>query len=997
MITMNLKDIKISTRLTLGLGVILLLVLLLATISFLHSGRLWKSTYDLYSHPYIVGRTVRDIQVDVLNSHRKMKDIAMDESLTADEIRNITFLIDNLEREIYTSFDLVYKSYLGPKQDIDSAFKSFTEWKPVRDKLIEIRLSEGRDKAFDYYKFYNRTFIEHMFSEIQKMIDFSTAKGDNFYQLADIERKQLSTRLIILTLIIFLVSVIITYILERGIRHSLKALTTVTESYSSGNYDVRSDYNALNEIGLLAGTFNKLAASVQNDIIIKENAAWISKLMMDENELKPFCKKLLSALKAKTESQIAAIYFLDKSKKQFEHFESIGLAAVNLRSFSASSAEGEFGSVLTERKIIRISHIPDDTVFSFPAVTGNFRPREIISMPIIDGDEMIAVISLASLKDYSDLSMRMLNDISLTITARLLGVISFQKIKDFSSMLDLQNRELDQKSKEMIMQADELKEYNIELELQKKQLDEANKLKSAFLSNMSHELRTPLNSVIALSGVLSRRLDGKIPADEYNYLGIIERNGKDLLSLINDILDFSRIEAGREEVTYSSFSVYEIVRNILNSLETIAEEKGISAVCNIPADIPDIISDQTKCHHIFQNILSNAVKFTEKGSVEVTASVNGKNIIVVVKDSGIGIPEDFLPFIFDEFRQADDNASRKYVGTGLGLAIVKKYCNLLSGSIAVVSVQGKGSTFTVTLPVKPSDSQIESDGKPLQSATINTYYSTNLAIKTGAGKTLLIVEDSEPQIIQLKDILSAEGFVINVARNGREALETIKLSIPDAMILDLQMPEVDGFEVLRQIRELKETRNIPVLILTAKHITKAELSFLKENHIYQLIQKGAVNRNDLLSYVKNLIIPEVKTTPETIKPGKYSGKQTTKASILVIEDNNDNLVTLRALLDSKYEIISASDGPEGLEKAVNNKPQMILVDISLPVMDGFKVLDEIKKIDDLSGIPVIALTARAMKGDRENLLAYGFDGYISKPVDSETFEKTIEEYLGNKQ
>jgi len=401
----------------------------------------------------------------------------------------------------------------------------------------------------------------------------------------------------------------------------------------------------------------------------------------------------------------------------------------------------------------------------------------------------------------------------------------------------------------------------------------------------------------------------------------------------------------------------------------------------------------TKCHHILQNIISNAVKFTEIGSVEISGFVKNDNLNIRVKDTGIGIPEEFLPFVFDEFRQADDKASRKFGGTGLGLAIVKKYCQLLNGTIEVTSKQGSGSVFTVVLPMKPSAIQLSENKIESDSNKVKDYLSSDYAGETGSGKTLLLVEDSEPQIIQLTDILRNEGYIIQVARNGREALDSIKTTIPDAMILDLQMPEVDGFEVLREIRNLEETKSIPVLILTAKHITKSELSFLKENHIYQLIQKGALNRNDLMAYVKNLTTPKAARNIAPVKPSNTKKKNSDKATILVIEDNSDNLITLKALLEEKFVISSAIDGLEGLEKAALINPDLILLDISLPGMDGFKVLDEIRNSEKLKTIPVVALTARAMKGDRENLLAYGFDGYVAKPIDGESFERTIQEFI----
>jgi len=369
---------------------------------------------------------------------------------------------------------------------------------------------------------------------------------------------------------------------------------------------------------------------------------------------------------------------------------------------------------------------------------------------------------------------------------------------------------------------------------------------------------------------------------------------------------------------------------------------------------------------------------------------------VGIKDTGIGISAKHLSIIFDEFRQADGNSSRKYGGTGLGLAIAKKYTQMLRGGIEVSSQEGVGSLFVVTLPKKPAEHEFDDTEK--ESAFLKPFASFKVTTTNpgGFGKTLLVVEDSEPQIIQLTDILKEEGYTLQIARNGKEALQIIQGSIPDAMILDLMMPEVDGFEVLKSIREQEKTNHIPVLILTAKHVTQQELNFLRGNHIYQLIQKGDINRNELLAHVNNMIYP--KENPE-IGTGteNHSVKQRIgKATILLIEDNNDSIITLRALLDQTYTLITATDGLAGLEKAKAAKPDLILLDISLSGMDGFTVLHEAKNDIQLSDIPVIALTARAMKGDREELLEIGFDDYISKPIDNDLFEKTIRKWLNDK-
>ena len=818
-------------------------------------------------------------------------------------------------------------------------------------------------------------------------------KADNFYIAAKKEKDALAFRLILVLTTIFLLSVISSYLLINAIRRPLSDLNKMAEKFSHGDYSARSNYQSTNEIGLLARTFNSMAASVEEDLTVKQNLAWIAGLMLKENALEPFCKGFLDALCSKTGSQVAAFYILDPKESRFEHQVSIGLSADHVRPFSAKTSEGDFGIALSTKKIVHLKQIPDDTRFYFPTAFGVFKPKEIITIPILDQDEVIAMISLATIHEFSPIAIKLLDEIWVTLIARVNGVLAFHKLSEFSDRLDMQYKELEEQSNELMMQADELKEYNIELELQKKQLDEANHLKSAFLSNMSHELRTPLNSVIALSGVLTRRLKKLIPEEEYNYLNIIEKNGKHLLSLINDILDLSRIEAGKEELNYSRFTIQNLVKEILDPLEPVINEKNITLINHIGEDLPPIVSDNAKCHHIIQNIISNAIKFTDKGSVEIEANQSNNEVHIHVKDTGIGISADHLPFIFDEFRQADERTSRKYGGTGLGLSIARKYAMMLSGSIEVESQPGKGSVFTFKIPVKPAQNQMD--------RLVTEYpFSSGLVIgKPGSrskkvqGRSLLLVEDSEPQIIQLTDILKEEGYEIQVARNGKEALKIIEQRIPDAMILDLMMPEVDGFEVLQKIRNIKETSHIPVLILSAKHVSKQELSFLQGNNIHQLIQKGDIHKEELLKLIQNMVEPSVKTVNGIVKSKPVVIPKGVKATILLVEDNPDNNITVKALLGEKYHIISATDGLDGLEQAKSVVPHLILLDISLPGMDGYTVFDELTKIKELRHIPVIALTARAMKGDRESLLSYGFDDYIAKPIDNEHFIQTINDWL----
>jgi signal transduction histidine kinase/CheY-like chemotaxis protein len=697
--------------------------------------------------------------------------------------------------------------------------------------------------------------------------------------------------------------------------------------------------------------------------------------MLSQDDLHAFCATVLRALLEHTGSQTGAVYLRNQSTDLFEQFESIGLQKKSLAAFSADGFEGEFGQALLSGEIQHLVNIPEDTRCVFSTVSGDYLPREIITIPILSGDTIEALVSLSSLKGYSPAALQLVQDVWSVLTARLNGVLAYQKVREFSKILEDQNRELEAQTRELATQTEELSEQNTELEVQKKQLDEANRLKTVFLSNMSHELRTPLNSVIALSGVLGRRLKDVVAPEEYSYLEVIERNGRQLLELINDILDLSRIEAGKEEVRLASFSINDLITEITTTIEPQAQEKGIDLLNLVQGQSLYIQSDEDKCRHILQNLISNAVKFTNQGKVEVSARQVNRHLLIDVRDTGIGISADQLPYIFDEFRQADDSTSRQFDGSGLGLAIAKKYTLLLQGRIDVQSTPGTGSTFTLTLPVNIGD---DNEDEFLDSAASASIPEPIPEMGNCFNKTVLLVEDSEPAIIQLSDILCEQGCQIRVAHNGREALEQIAMELPDAIILDLMMPEVDGFEVLRLIRSQAHTAKLPVLILTAKHVTNEELSFLQGNHIHQLIQKGDINRQNLLKAVTRML------TPPNPAP---------KPAVLVIGDHADNQTVVAALLADSCQLLQAADGETGIAMASEKQPDLILLDLSLPKINSLKVLQAIRSAEKIRQIPVIAMTARAMKGDREEILAQGFDGYIAKPIDAETLLKTIQEIL----
>jgi signal transduction histidine kinase/DNA-binding response OmpR family regulator/HAMP domain-containing protein len=992
---MRLRDLRIGTQMKLGLGAILVLVVVLGAVAWVQADRLWGETQQLYNHPLMTRRAVGELKADVLAMHGRMSDLVLAGS---DQERQVILQsIDTYAADADRQLAVLYDRYLGPRANIDDASDAFAQWKTIREEELRLLLAGEVAAATDLTKptGAGSRQADMLLGQIQTISDFALNKGDEFYQGAQRERDSLFGLLWVVLGAVVLLSMGVGFVLLRSVRRPLKELTSATEAYRHGDLGARSGYVSANEFGALSASFNEMAETVQTDTVRREKAARMAEVMLREEELHAFCRELLKALIEDTGSQVGALYLLNDARTDFEHFDSIGLDAGARASFSAVERQGEFGLALATRQMQRITDIPADTRFTFSTVGCDLLPREIVTIPILSGHDAVAVISLASVRGYSPAAVGLVNDVLSVMTARLNGVLAFRKLREFSEALEYQNRELEAQKRELAVQAGELTEQNTELELQKRQLDEAGRLKSAFLSNMSHELRTPLNSVIALSGVLNRRLFGTIPEEEHGYLDVIERNGRHLLELINDVLDLSRIEAGRDEITVRPFTVRELTTEIVTMIEPQAMEKGIELRNTVPGDLPPLRSDFSKCLHILQNLVGNAVKFTDQGRVVVSARALGDTVEIEVADSGIGIASDQIRFIFDEFRQADESTTRNYGGTGLGLSIARKYALLLGGNIAVESAPGVGSTFTLRLPFtleEPAAGNLAAI-EPTE-RTESVAPEARVPASAVRGKNILLVEDSEPAIVQMLDILVEQGYHVEVARNGREALERIETAVPDAMILDLMMPEVDGFEVLRSVRAAEHTATIPVLILTAKHVTSEELDFLKGNHIHQMIRKGDVNRTELLAAVRSMVLPPREQRARRRRP---AGRARTSGTpvILVVEDNPGSMIAAKALLKDTATVLEATDGAAGVEQALTHRPDLILMDLGMPVMDGFEALDAIREEEALDGTPVIAVTASAMKGDREEILAHGFDGYISKPIDPEVLTQTIREALGS--
>lgn len=830
-------------------------------------------------------------------------------------------------------------------------------------------------------------------------------------------------------ILLFIVSTIFIYIVAllvgKNIASPVIRMDKLALGIQAGNYSLRNIEASEDEMGSLAESINKLAASIELKDLIQSGITDISETMIGISTMHEFGENVLKQMIQITEAQMGAFYILDELTSEFVHHSSIGANQEMMKPFKADFAEGEIGTPILLKNISYLKEIPADTVFTFRTTAGEAIPKEIITIPILMDELAVAVISIVNIKPFYHGCVDIVENSWRSINASYSSIVSNERtrvlaktlaktndqlekqaevLKDTTKDLRDKNQELESLAEEFKSQADELQEQNIELDEQRKQVEGANRLKSQFLSNMSHELRTPLNSILSLSNVLRRQSKDKMSDDQQNYLGIIERNGKQLLDLINNILDLSKIESGQMELSLSSVSITSIITDIAESMRPLAQDKGIGLILALDDEIQTIITDEFLIYRIIQNILSNAIKFTEKGEIHIQLTSQKGEISLAVKDTGVGISAKNVGLIFDEFRQVDGSTTRRFEGTGLGLSIAKRSAVLLGGDLQVKSVENIGSTLTLTLPQEHPQHILTIAG-PHHLGLSEDEEVRMKADHPPVTMNLLIVEDQESAVLLISAFLEQHGFKSDVARGGQEAIDYCLAIIPDGIILDLMMPEVDGFDFLEILRSNPSTSKIPVLVLTAKDLTKKDRDRLTKYGVQQLIQKGDIDENQFIQKVKlmmNLSGKPAQLASESIalalpKKKRKSGKTKLKnPTILIIEDNPDSLISLKALLPDTCLVLEATDGAAGLEMAQSHKPNLILMDIMLPVMDGIQVLKAIKSDQNLGNISVIAVTAKAMKGDKEALIAGGFDDYLSKPIDAAKLMQLLNQFLTEK-
>jgi HAMP domain-containing protein/CheY-like chemotaxis protein/GAF domain-containing protein len=999
----------------------------------------------------------------------------------------------------------------------------------------------------------------------------------------------------------------------------LRAISEVSQAVTQGDLTRSIAVEAEGEVAELKDTINQMIDNLAETTRKNSEQDWLNSnmarftgLLQGERDLETVSRLIMSELTPLVGAQHGAFFMMESPDGEGDDFELRLISTYGYKQRKNVASKFKIGEALVgqaalEQKPILVAQAPEDYV-RISSGLGEGVPINLIVLPVLFEDQVLAVIELASFQRFAAVQQGFLEQLSETIgvvlntiqanmrTEELLSQSQglTQELQSQSEELQTQQEELQQTNKELEEQAaflkaseellqtqqEELQQTNEELEEKAQLLEEQNRrieiknreielaraaleekaeqlslssrYKSEFLANMSHELRTPLNSLLILAKLLGENPDTNLNENQIEFANTIYGAGSDLLDLINDILDLSKVEAGRMDVNVSDVKLSDLRDFVERSFRPVAEDKTLDFEIEVHgANVPPTIeTDEQRLQQVIKNLLSNAFKFTNSGGVKLRIGVaQGRQFAsealsrseavleFTVEDTGVGIPHDKLRLIFEAFQQADGTTSRRYGGTGLGLSISREIARLLGGEIHVESDVGKGSRFTLFLPATyrpgehaqapgeeavvfpgegegngtdparavaerpeldptlllPSDVRddrdeihdgdrvvlvVEEDPDLARTALevarergfkgivavrgdsglalahefkpdaiildmtlpvmdgwtvldhlkrhpetrhipvhiVSAGDGRQNALKAGAVafvekpiskegledtfgeirsfidrglKRLLVVEDDESQRQAVVDLVGGDEDVeVTAVGSGEAALEALDLERFDCMVLDLKLPDMGGFALLEKLRADERHSSIPVIVYTGKELTRGEETKLRK-FAESIVVKDASSPERLLDETslflhrverklpkeKRRILEQLHSADEVLKQRK----------ILIVDDDVRNVFALTSVLESHgMDVLYAENGKDGIE-LLRSHPEvdLVLMDIMMPGMDGYETMRAIRSEDSFKQLPIISLTAKAMKGDREKSIASGASDYITKPVDTD--------------
>jgi CheY-like chemotaxis protein/signal transduction histidine kinase/HAMP domain-containing protein len=809
-------------------------------------------------------------------------------------------------------------------------------------------------------------------------------------------------------------------LLADNLTNQVRAIAEVATAVTKGDLTRSIQVEASGEVAELKDNINTMIDNLRlttdrntEQDWLKTNLARFTGMLQGQRDLTTVGRMLLSELSPLVNAQQGVIYQMGSE----ESAEMVLLSAFagdgedgHLRRLKIG--EGLVGQCAAEKRRMLISELPSNTI-SIRSGLFEAVPQNVIVLPVLFEDRVKAVIELASLSNFTTSHLAFLEQLTASIGIVLNSIEAtmqteglLKQSQQLATELQMQQKELQQTNEQLAQKAQQLAEQNVEVERKNQEIEQArraleekakelaltSKYKSEFLANMSHELRTPLNSILVLGQQLSDNPDGNLTPKQVEFSRTIHGAGTDLLNLITDILDLSKIESGTVSVEAEEVFVASLLDMVERPFRHEADNRHLAfEVRTDPQLAPSVVTDSKRLQQVLKNLLSNAFKFTELGGVRLAVSVArsgwsedhpilGKAASVVsfeVADTGIGIPFDKQRIIFEAFQQADAGTSRKYGGTGLGLAISRELASLLGGEIQLRSAPGRGSTFTLYLPqtyVGPSTASAAMIERRSASSTSPAQLSVGVAEHPiekipddrdnlrPDDAILLIVEDDPHYARVLCDLSRDKGFKVLVAMRGAEALALARQYHPTAVSLDVFLPDMLGWTVLNHLKQDPATRHIPVQMLT-----------LDEDRHHGLA-RGA------FAFVTKPTTPQgLETALTRIK--QYAALR--RKRLLVVEDNPAEQLSIRALLGyDDIDVTVVSSGEEAIRVVSEQLFDCVVLDLRLPDISGFEVLERFRDTPALCDLPVVVFTGKELSPEEDARLHALARSVVVKGVES---------------
>jgi CheY-like chemotaxis protein/signal transduction histidine kinase/HAMP domain-containing protein len=960
--------------------------------------------------------------------------------------------------------------------------------------------------------------------------------------------------------------------LAANLTNQVRAIAEVATAVTRGDLSRSIQVEARGEVSYLKDNINEMIRNLKETTQknaqqdwLKTNLARFTRLLQGQRDLQAVTKLILSELAPLVSAHHGVFYMMDsqESDARLRMIASYGYRSSRKLPTSFLPGEGLVGQCALEKVRIWLTDVPRDYIVVSSGL-GAAPPTNIVVLPILFEQQVKAVIEIASLDRFTETHLSFLDQLMESIGVVLNTIEANSRTESLLTQSQSLAQELQQTNQELAEKARLLSEQNIEVERKNREVEQAklaleekatqlalsSKYKSEFLANMSHELRTPLNSLLILAQQLGDNPEGNLSGKQVEFAKTIHGSGSDLLTLINDILDLSKIESGTVTLDVSEYRFANLRNYVDRTFRHMAEAKHLGFTVELSDNLPTaVMTDTTRLQQVLKNLLSNAFKFTNHGQVSLAIglvssgfSSDHPNLLhadavlaFAVTDTGVGIASDKLQLIFEAFQQADGSTARKYGGTGLGLSISRELARLLGGEIRVESVVGSGSTFTLFLPYNragfvnydltrqaptrapvqapkvvyvPPAQEVETVAEPESDLVVYSSTIDDRGLVAAGDPSVLIIEDDERFAKVVLEYAREKNFKGIVTHKGDSALSLARDYLPSAILLDIDLPDIDGFTVLDRLKRDPSTRHIPVHVMSSlrereralrqgaisylnKPVSKDALNeeftriqkfllggkrsllvvddeqhqrdaivsligdsdlrivavdtgeralqALRDNHfdcmvldltlpdisgfdLLDIIGKDSSLRDlpivintakeldrkevaKLKRYAKTIVIKDARS-PERLLDETALFLHRSQASlpelqrrmleeihaadsglagrkVLIVDDDLRNIFALSSLLERQQMQVSfAENGRDGIEVLERDPTiEIVLMDIMMPEMDGYDTMRAIRRIPKFKSLPIITLTAKAMKGDRDKCIAAGASDYITKPVD----------------